>query len=101
MHINVAREFSRRPVGRYATDGTESGEVFRSKFLVPALEKAQTIVIDLDGTRGYGSSFLEEAFGGLARLGIATKESLLARFKFICHDEPALVLEIQDYIRQA
>ncbi|MBX9944420.1 MAG: STAS-like domain-containing protein [Reyranella sp.] len=64
--LYVARDFSKLPAGRYRSDGPHSGEVFREDYLIPNLEKGLVIVI-LDGTDGYPSSFLEEAFGGLAR----------------------------------
>lgn len=72
--ISIANEFSPYPVGRYVTDGPNSGERFREEFLAPALKAGQSLVIDMDGVLGYGSSFLEEAFGGLVRvhkLGLA------------------------------
>lgn len=65
--IIIAEEFSPSPIGRYRTDSDTSGEAFRVDFLVPALKKFDKVTVDLDGTDGYGSSFLEEAFGGLIR----------------------------------
>lgn len=67
--ITIAEDFSENPAGRFRTDGPFSGEYFREDFLVPKLKDADELVIVLDGTRGYGSSFLEEAFGGLVRNG--------------------------------
>ena len=72
--ISVAKEFSPSPAGRYASDGPYPGEVFRDQILVPALRNYETVVVDLDGTDGYGSSFLEEAFGGLVRRGFTVAE---------------------------
>lgn len=69
--INIERDFSRSPGGRFIQDGSFSGEEFRENFLIPALEKAissnDILNIELDGDLGYGSSFLEESFGGLIR----------------------------------
>jgi STAS-like domain of unknown function (DUF4325) len=69
--IEVAKDFSPTPGGRYISDGPYSGELFRDRVLAPALYKAlaegSTVVVVLDGPRGYLSSFLEEAFGGLVR----------------------------------
>ena len=67
--ISVAKDFSPSPAGRYAEDGPYPGAVFRDKFLVPALQGEGRVVVNLDGTSGFGSSFLEEAFGGLVRKG--------------------------------
>lgn len=70
MLISVAKQFSATPAGRYRSDGPFPGEKFRDEILAPALRKSgEIVVVDLDGTAGYGSSFLEEAFGGLVRLG--------------------------------
>jgi hypothetical protein len=64
--INIAKDFSDVPLGRYPTDGNFSGERFREERLRPALQKGN-VVVNIDGTEGYGSSFLDEAFGGLVR----------------------------------
>lgn len=79
--INVARDFTRFPAGRYKSLGKGSGEEFRDKFLVPALKAGHHTVIELDGTTGYPPSFLEEAFGGLVRLGYPP-EKVLSIFEF-------------------
>lgn len=62
-------DFSEFPGGRNRGDGPNSGQRFREEFLTPALQEYQTISVNLDGAMGYGSSFLEEAFGGLIREG--------------------------------
>ena len=61
--INVAKDFTRFPSGRFKRNGSTSGEAFRQEFLEPPLKDGQGISVELDGTIGYGSSFLEEAFG--------------------------------------
>lgn len=99
MKINVLRQFSRYPAGRYISDGPFSGEAFREKFLIPALDSGESIEIEMDGARGYGSSFLEEAFGGLVRRGHSAKE-VLKKLKIISAD-PYLEKEIKEYIRNA
>ena len=65
--IDVSKQFSPTPAGRYLSDGPYSGEAFREKLLFPALNANDVVEINLDGALGYGSSFLEEAFGGLVR----------------------------------
>lgn len=73
--ISIATNYSKTPAGRYEKDGPYSGERFRNEYLLPALRKEVELVqVDLDGALGFGSSFLEEAFGGLVRLGYKAEE---------------------------
>ncbi|WP_094507048.1 STAS-like domain-containing protein [Brucella thiophenivorans] len=67
--ISIANDFTKYPGGRYRKHGNGSGEEFRNRYLVPALQNNEPLTIILDGTVGYSSSFLEEAFGGLVRSG--------------------------------
>lgn len=69
--ISIATQFSRTPAGRYKSDGPKSGELFRESMLVPSLSNNDEVVVSLDDTIGFGSSFLEEAFGGLVRAGFS------------------------------
>lgn len=95
--INVARQFSKYPAGRYLEDGPYSGQRFRDELLVPALQDINNrVIIEFDGARGYGSSFLEEAFGGLVRAGF-TSTQLLERIEF-CSQDASLIEEIKGYI---
>lgn len=94
--ISIACEFSRYPAGRYKTDGPLSGEHFREKFLVPVLASGDCVRVELDGARGYGSAFLEEAFGGLVRLGYPVDE-VKAAFELTSEDH-SLIDEINEYI---
>ncbi len=96
--INIQRDFSRYPAGRYKDDGPYNGEKFREDFLVPALRNS-TIQVDLelDGVRGYNSSFLDEAFGGLVREHGFTADELLQRLNLISKDS-SLIREIREYI---
>ena len=43
------------------------GEGSRERFLEEPLTKGEHVTVEFDGTVGYGSSFLEEAFGGAVR----------------------------------
>jgi len=67
--ISIAHEYSETPAGRYREDGPFSGQRFREELLVPALQQNEAVEVNLDGVVGFGSSFLEEAFGGLVRAG--------------------------------
>ena len=80
MTYRIAEEFSVTPGGRFKKHGPYSGEEFREDVLRTLLQRAvgadEKLTIVLDGTAGYGSSFLEEAFGGLIRLRLFDKEQV-------------------------
>ena len=69
--LKLAEKFSGTPGPRYASEGNHSGEQFRKEVLFPeyvsAAADGNVLVVILDGTCGYGTSFLEEASGGLIR----------------------------------
>lgn len=98
--ISIAKDFSRFPAGRHRADGPYSGERFRDEKLVPALRSSATVVVDLDGCLGYGSSFLEEAFGGLVREKTLSFEELQSKLDIRSSDS-SLSTEIWSYIRRA
>lgn len=98
VHIKIA-DWSVCPGGRYRADGDFSGEAFRDDILVPALRAAEYVTVNTDGTRGYGSSFLEEAFGGLLRVGFSRKEIL--QKLAIQSQESSIPDEIFFYIKNA
>ena len=100
MPLSVAKDFSDVPGGRFLTDGPFSGEAFRERLLRPALNAPGDVTIDLRGTEGFGSSFLEEAFGGLVRLRHYSKEELHRRLHFLS-DDPTLIDEIWEYVDTA
>lgn len=69
--LSIAEQFSRYPVGRFHADSDYNGTRFREEFLVPELRKlskSECLEVSFDGLEGSGSSFLEEAFGGLSRV---------------------------------
>lgn len=82
--IAIAADFSKVPAGRFISDGPNSGERFRNDFLEKNLQTNDTVTVVIDGVEGYGSSFLEEAFGGLVReLGFTEdelREKLVIKF---------------------
>lgn len=98
--INVAKEFDPEPAGRYPADGPANGERFRAEYLVPAFAKNDEVVVDFDGTEGYGSSFLEEAFGGLVREGMSPSE-LRKRLKITSTEDDTVIEEVWQYIDEA
>ena len=101
--INVGENFSRTPAGRYLVDGPYSGERFRTEKLIPALASGKVVKVDLSGVIGYGSSFLEEVFGGVIRLGIFSKEDLMSRLIIFASDprKQCYVARAQKYMNDA
>ncbi|WP_354675093.1 STAS-like domain-containing protein [Cupriavidus alkaliphilus] len=97
--VVVSKEFSRHPAGRFQSDGPFSGEAFRQRYLIPALKRGERLILDMDGARGYGSSFLEEAFGGLVRAGFAPME-IREKIEIQTSDK-SLELEIWSYVDDA
>ena len=74
IKISIAEDFSKYPAGRYPQDGKYNGTRFREEMLIPRLKKmggSDLLEVTLDGVAGVGSSFLEEAFGGLVRAGFS------------------------------
>jgi hypothetical protein len=98
--INIAKDYTRFPSGRFLRNGNTSGEGFRLKLLVPALSGGDRVKVELDGTIGYGSSFLEEAFGGLVRQLQSAPDELLSRLELVSRDA-SLIAEVKQYIRDA
>lgn len=110
-------EFTKYPGPRYINLGSNSGEKFREEYLITALKESSEISVNLDGVLGYGSSFLEEIFGGLVRAMPAhpakkhPNGDLIVKHAFvtlemvdfiknnlISHDDPSLIVEIKNYI---
>jgi len=100
MLINIAKDYTRYPSGRYRKNGRTSGEQFRQDFLETPIKNGESIEIDFDGTIGYGSSFLEEAFGGLVRATKIPGKEILKRLQFKSSD-PSLIEEVKVYIMEA
>lgn len=98
--INI-KDFSKYPGPRYIDLGEFSGEDFRNRVLIPALENNDSVTVNFDGVYGYGSSFLEEAFGGLVRCGVETNKIINLKNNLICTDDPSILSEVIKYIDEA
>ena len=95
-------DFTKFPGPRYRKLGEFSGEEFRDDVLIPAINQyGNDVIVDLDGTLGYGSSFLEECFGGLIRNGISKADALALLSKIKSEEDKSLILEIESYIKDA
>ncbi len=86
----MAEDFSRFPMG------PDDGKWFRESLLVPSL-KAGPVRVLLDGTLGYSSAFLKEAFGGLIQAGFSS-EDLRERLIVESKQDRSLVTEIWSYL---
>ncbi|GAB1348305.1 hypothetical protein MASR1M107_05170 [Ignavibacteriales bacterium] len=100
--FRIAKEFSESPGPRYIREGIYSGELFRTTIFSPLVKKCMKggvkILVDLDGTYGYGTSFLEETFGGLIRNDKFRLDELNSLFEFKSEEEPYLIDEIKQYM---
>lgn len=103
ISIKISKDFSEIPGPRLICEGEHSGEEFREKMLIPkyqeAIQKGEKLIIDLDGGYGFPTSFLEESFGGLAR--VFDPNEVTSTLDFISNDEPSLIEEINEYIVHA
>lgn len=98
--INVARDFSKVPFGRYQQSGEFNGERFRREHLMPALLQFDVVVVELDGVLGYGSSFLDESFGGLVRTEGIQRAEIVRRLQVETEFEDYRI-EILSHIERA
>lgn len=69
MEISVVNDFSEYPGLRYCSISENSGEEFYhsvlNKAFKSAYEQQENLIVNIDNTAGYASSFLDEAFGNL------------------------------------
>ena len=108
MEINVVKEYTDKPGAKYESQGSNSGQKFRDTILYPkfieTIEKNETLIVNLDGGYGYGSSFLEETFGGLVRR--LKKENndnykRVSEIVIISNDNKTWIEKIKGYIKEA
>jgi len=105
LKLIVITDFSTTPGPRYEHEGNFSGEIFRNVCLAPklkeAIDKNFTLFIDLDGTAGYGTSFLEESFGGLIRENGYIEQDILHNISLKSEEEEYLIEDINEYLKDA
>ena len=108
MLLKLVDEYTDQPGARYEYQGPYSGERFRDEILynkfIEALEKNESLVVDLDGGYGYGPSFLEESFGGLVRKLKEEKSDnykKVKNIKIISNDNEKWIGKIDEYIQKA
>lgn len=100
-NIIYIKDFSIFPGPRYKNLGAASGEEFRENVLLPKLKERDDWIINLDGVAGYGSSFLEESFGGCIREGISPSVMRGIVNRLVSLDDPDLIPEIKGYVEDA
>lgn len=101
----IAKDFSPTPGSRYIIEGDFSGEALRKEILTNMLKKAiednTQLFIDLDGTSGYGTSFLEEAFGGLIREDGYDYQTICNHMELKSEEEKYILDDIDEYLKDA
>tara|TARA_B100000676_G_C18051339_1_gene831390 strand:- start:1313 stop:1642 length:330 start_codon:yes stop_codon:yes gene_type:complete len=101
MKICIADEFTDAPGARYRTDGPKSGEEFFEDLLdsrfIQSLEAGESLIIDFDGTWGYASSFISEAFGRLSKKH--GKEKVTKNLVMISQEDPDLPSDVLDVVK--
>lgn len=105
IKINIRKDFSPTPGPRYINEGKFSGELFRQQVLFAkvseAIEKGFPFEVNLDGTAGYGTSFLEESFGGLIRIHGLSYEKIIDQMTLISIEEDYLIDDVNEYLKDA
>lgn len=103
IKIKISNDFSDTPGGRLIEEGDFSGQLFREQLLLPkyneAEEKNDLLEIDFDDCYGVGTSFLEEAFGGLVR--IHHKHGILKRIIIVALEDETIPDNIQKFVERA
>ena len=105
--LNIGKEFSSVPSGRFRSDGKTSGETFREDLLLIRLRELSPgeklrVILD-DDVEGYGSSFLVEGFAGIVKYGYMQSVELLSKLDIACNNSEFLFYKnkIIQYINEA
>lgn len=102
--IKISEDYTKIPGVREEIEGDFPGEEFLKKILLPkfkqAIEEKKILFVDFDGTAGYPTSFLEAAFGGLAR-HYKDAKIVLKNIEFKSDDDPFLISDVTEYINEA
>ena len=106
LYINIAREFSPLPLGRFRASGNKTGQAFREDILYPkiceAIKNKEILEVDFKDMVGLGSTFLEESFGGLVREHGMNPDEVLKTIKFLPGKNLGAYVELtQEHIQEA
>ena len=96
--VKRVADFSQSPGPRFMEQGASSGEQFYnealSKWFKEALSQGKTLVVVLDGTYGYLTSFLDESFGRLVYYNSA--DTVRNNLKIVSQVEPEWIRLLND-----
>ena len=99
--FSIADDFSPFPGPRFKEQGPDSGEKL-SRILARKLRETHAkFRILMDGTTGIGSSFIDQAFGGLVSDHGFNARELEGRLIFVSEVDPSYVTLAIDSIRKA
>ncbi len=98
--LKIAQEFTPHIGARYRSDGDFSGDQFYEDILKPKLDEVwrdpkKKIILDLDGTFGYASSFLSQIFVRIMQ-DFHEKNKVLKKLIIKSDEEPLLIEAIKD-----
>lgn len=101
--INIFKDFSTDPWGRYISDNPiSSGQLFRENFLIKAFSENDKVIVDFSGLEYVpDSSFIGEAFVGLNKVNHLSYEEILKKLEILPKDGfyPELVKRIINLAR--
>jgi len=114
MNTLRVSDFTTLPGPRYIVEGPLSAELFRDQRLDrafrDAFENHISLEVNLDGMQfGYPASFLEESFGGLARIwtkpghlpAVLSEQQVWEGLAIVSNDQPSLIERVRRYILDA
>ncbi|NMB81866.1 MAG: DUF4325 domain-containing protein [Ignavibacteria bacterium] len=98
------KDFTLYPGARYRSDGKFSGQEFYEDFLKEKFDQVwkisdKVLLLDLDGTYGYASSFISEVILRLVK-DYKDIDKIKSKLKIKSEDEPILKEIIKDRINE-
>jgi len=103
--VKIRDDYNWSTGSRLIIEGPHSGEDFRIKFFYPmiidAIASNETLTIDFDGGIGYGTSWLEEVFGGVIRKDRVDAQDVRKHLRLIATQQPYILRLVDKYMKQA
>lgn len=98
IKIEIAKEFSEYLLCRTRADGEYSAEAFVFDLVLPKFKDNKKVELNFQGTKGYSSAFLEEAFSLLV-YALDMNYNLFTHKFDIITDDTFLISEIEEYVK--